>query len=310
MMTRPGQRQTRRSRPASWRVRAAVAALALVATACTGGSSGETSQTTGTAEDPGVIHVHRLAVDPEDPEALYIATHTGLFVSRGGDAAERVGDRFHDLMGFTITADSRFLASGHPDLRDTSLQLPDAPPLLGIVESPDGGAAWDSVSLLGETDFHALEARHDRLYGADSTSGRFMVSEDGVEWETRSTPGLQVMAVDPEDPEVIVGGGAETPLRSTDGGRTWSPLDGPPTPLDGATVSALAWSSELYAGSADGSISASSDAGSTWETRGNPGGGVEALLASGDTVFAAAQGVGILRSEDGGRTWVEAVEPS
>ncbi|CAN5184639.1 hypothetical protein BH23ACT9_BH23ACT9_29690 [soil metagenome] len=292
-----------------WRGVLAATALLVLVVGC-GGEPPPAGQLPVAAEDPGLIHVHRLAVDPEDPEALYIATHTGLFLSRGGQAAERIGDRFHDLMGFTITADSRFLASGHPDLRDGSLQLTDAPPLLGIVESPDGGATWDSVSLLGETDFHALEARHDRLYGADSTSGRFMVSEDGVEWETRSSPGLQVMAVDPEDPAVIVGAGGATPLRSTDGGRTWSPLDGPTTSLESAAVSAVAWSTELYAGSADGSISASSDAGSSWETRGNVGGGVEALLASGDALFAAAQDVGILRSEDGGRTWVAAVEQS
>ena len=34
-------------------------------------------------------------------------------------------------------------------------------------------------------DFHSLVAAHGDVYGCDSASGRFMVSSDGKEWETR-----------------------------------------------------------------------------------------------------------------------------
>lgn len=292
-------RRTRRTRSLGVAVVFGVAVAA-----CGGGQDAApdaASQGAVTAADPGVVHVHRLAVAPDDPGALYVATHTGLFRSDEGGPPQRVGDRYHDLMGFTITEDSRFLASGHPDLRSADLQLPDRPPLLGLVESPDQGVAWDPVSLLGETDFHALEARHGLLYGADSTSGRFMVSSDGVEWEARSTPGLQVIAVSPGDPDVVVGAGGGPPLRSEDGGRTWAALTSPP-------VHAVAWNDEaLFTALPDGRVQASSDGGDTWEVRGNLGSAPEALLATDDVLYAAAADLGILRSDDGGRTWDTAV---
>jgi hypothetical protein len=285
-----------RAATSGWR-RAALAVAAVMAlTAC--GRAGAPAST-GAAEvpDPGVLHVHRLAVDPADPEALYIATHTGLFRSAEGGQAERIGDRYHDLMGFTITEDGRYLASGHPDLRSEHLQRPGAPPLLGLVESTDGGADWDPVSLLGETDFHALEARHGQLYAADSTSGRFMVSADGVEWETRSSPALQYIAVSPDDPDLIVGGGGGTPLRTLDGGRAWNALAGP-------VIAAVAWDDDaLYALDPEGGTHISTDAGDTWADGGALGGQPEALLAADDTLFAAVAGRGILRSDDGGRSW-------
>ena len=106
--------------------------------------------------DVGVIHVHGLGVDPADG-TLYAATHSGLFRIDGAGDAERVGEHWHDLMGFTVVGPNRFVASGHPDLRT------DLPPLLGLVESDDGGVTWTSRSLLGDADFHALEAVGDRV---------------------------------------------------------------------------------------------------------------------------------------------------
>ena len=47
---------------------------------------------------------------------------------------------------------------------------------LGLIESTDGGATWRTVSPRGEADFHALAARHSRVYG--HSAGRLVVSED------------------------------------------------------------------------------------------------------------------------------------
>jgi hypothetical protein len=86
---------------------------------------------------------------------VYVATHTGLFTIEDG-TARRVGDRYHDLMGFTIAGPDDFLASGHPDLNDQTLLKPEAPPLLGLVASDDG-QDWQPVSLLGEVDSTACK---------------------------------------------------------------------------------------------------------------------------------------------------------
>ncbi len=80
-------------------------------------------------------------------------------------------------MGFTVVGPDHFLGSGHPDGRD------DLPPFLGLIESTDAARTWEPVSLLGEADFHVLEASGRRVYGFGSDfetrEQRFLVSGDG-----------------------------------------------------------------------------------------------------------------------------------
>ncbi len=147
------------------------------ATALSGCGDQASDAPTPEAGDPGPIHVHGLGVNPSDG-SLFVATHTGLF--RAGPSemrARRVGDRYQDTMGFTVIGPDRFLGSGHPDGRE---QLP---PYLGLIESVDAGRSWQPVSLLGEADFHVLEARGQRIYGYgsdfESREPRFLTSTDG-----------------------------------------------------------------------------------------------------------------------------------
>ncbi|MDP8976542.1 MAG: exo-alpha-sialidase, partial [Actinomycetota bacterium] len=189
-----------------------------------------TRQDSGTATRPnageGVAHVHGLGINPSNGD-LYAASHFGLFrVPRGGKA-ERVGNLVQDTMGFTVVGPDHFLASGHPDLDDQRLRKPGRPPLLGLIESTDGGRSWELVSLLGEADFHSLVAAHGNVYGYDSTGGRFMVSPDGKQWETRSGLAVGDFAVDPADAERLVAMTERGLVESGDGGRSWAPMDGP-----------------------------------------------------------------------------------
>jgi hypothetical protein len=103
------------------------------------------------SEDDGPAHVHGLGINPRDG-ALLIATHGGLYrVAAGEQEAERVGESRQDTMGFTIVGPDHFLGSGHPDAK--GFQAGD-PPLLGLIESRDGGQTWRPISLRGEADFH------------------------------------------------------------------------------------------------------------------------------------------------------------
>src|SRR5687768_8840666 len=116
-----------------------------------------------TPEDPGPVHVHGLGVNPSD-QALFIATHTGLFrVGEGEQSAQRVGDRYQDTMGFTIVGPNRFLGSGHPDINEAREK--NLPALLGLIESTDEGGSWQPISLSGEADFHVLRFACGRVYG-------------------------------------------------------------------------------------------------------------------------------------------------
>lgn len=286
----------RRSSFTPWLVGLGV--VGLVALALAGGGGGGKVGTTGAGGGgDDFVHVHRLGVDSGDG-SLLVGTHTGLFRLPAAGQPARVGTRRHDLMGFTALSPERFLASGHPDPEDASLAKPGLPPLLGLVESRDGGRTWKSLSLLGKADFHGLVAAHGRVYGADATTGRFMVSEDGKDWETRSTTPLFGLAVSPDDPDVIVGTGQRGTLRSDDGGRTWRSLEAP-------ELTFLSWEtgSGLWGLGSDGTVFVSGDGSGGWERRGELGGGPAALLVADGTAYAAVEGGDILESDDGGRTW-------
>ena len=176
-------------------------------------------------------HVHGLGVNPADG-ALFVASHNGLFrAAQGDDKARPVGTTGKDVMGFSIIGPNRFLGSGHPGAMEN------LPPSLGLIASTDAGRTFKPVSLLGEADFHVLRGAGTRIYGSDSTSGRFLVSSDaGRTWNERRPPGVLVdLAIDPRDPDRLV--------ASTDGGLFASGDGGPPV------------SSEIYRSSLDSQCS-------------------------------------------------------
>lgn len=247
--------------------------------------------------DPGPVHVHGLGVNPSD-EALFIATHTGLFrAAKGERRARRVANRFQDTMGFTVTGPDDFLGSGHPDGRD------DLPPFLGLIRSTDAGRTWKPVSLLGERDFHVLEAAGPRIYGYgsdfDSREGGLLVSDDGGRrWEERTAPEpLASLAIDPRNSDRVVASGERGIYSSTDAGGRWRPLAGEP--------GLLAWTAPdaLFLVRPDGSVSRSSDGGLSWQPAGETGGRPAAFDNDGGDLYVALHDGRVERSSDGGRTW-------
>ncbi len=237
----------------------------------------------------GVAHVHGLGVDPADG-TLYAATHNGLFQIPASGPATRVADRYQDTMGFTIVGPNQFLGSGHPDQRE------DKPSRLGLIESTDAGATWTDLSLSGEADFHALEARHEKVYGYDASSGRFMVTDNRTDWDVRTTLPMADFTVSPDDPDLILATTEQGLARSDDGGRTFAVVgDAPPLLL-------VSWpaSDALYGVTIAGAVLASTDGAATWEQRGSLDGTPEALTAVDATTVHAATDQGIYTSTDGG----------
>ena len=277
----------------------------MIAVAGCGEGEGD-GQGASESQDPGPIHVHGLGVNPADG-ALFIATHTGLFrAPEGVPEAERVADRYQDTMGFTIVGADQFLGSGHPDGAE------DLPPFLGLIRSDDAGETWDPVSLLGEADFHVLEASGDLVYGYGSDfrtrEQRLLVSTDGGKsWDQRPLPeppsdqlaeeSLRSIAIDPDDPSAVVASGQEGLWESTDQGRRWSFLSADP--------GLLAWleAGEIFLVADGGEVKVSADGGRTWEAVGSIGGPPTAFEASGDSLYAALHDGTVKQSTDGGVTW-------
>lgn len=268
---------------------------------CGGDEDDHSDVASPATEDPGAVHVHGLGTNPSDG-ALFIATHTGLFrVPVGEDEASRVADRYQDTMGFTVVGPDRFLGSGHPDARD------DLPPFLGLIESGDAGESWQPVSLLGEADFHALEARGERVYGFGSDwetrKPQLLVSSDGGEsWEERPFPEPFIsLAMNPTNPDRIVASGESAAYVSSDTGHTWRELN------PGAGLVAWRSPNELVMIDAQGTVLRGT--GKAWREVGQVGGQPAAFEAEPRGLYVALHDGTIKRSTDGARTWSVHFQP-
>ncbi len=144
---------------------------------------------------------------------------------------------------------------------------------------------------------------HGQVYGYDSTSGTFMVSKDNTSWDRRSQLSLRDFAVDPAQPDRIVATAERGPVRSGDGGRTWSPLESAPQ------LVVVSWdrAAGLFGVDLRGAVHRSDDGGSTWTATGSVGGEPEALTVEttdgAAAVYVAVADTGILASRDGGGTF-------
>lgn len=192
--------------------------LALTLSACAGSGSdlSPTPDLSPLPQLPPTQHVHAVAIDPDRPGAVLMATHDGLFVVTP-EGHERVGPLI-DLMGFSVVGPGRYLASGHPG---AGTDMPDP---VGLIESTDGGRTWTARSRAGESDFHALAG-----WGAGALAvGRGLERTDDLEtWSVmdRAPDAFDVSTPDGRDVIVTNENG---PLRSRDGGATWSELPGAP----------------------------------------------------------------------------------
>ena len=299
-MTNPTRRRPpRRSPPRSLTLIAAVGAVAAVGAwvLATRDDSDGAAAPVVTA-DPGVSHVHGLGVNPGDG-SLVVATHFGSFrLGADGGGATRIGDSFQDTMGFTVVGPDQFLGSGHPDVAGMEAGQPAR---LGFIESTDGGRSWEVLSLGGDVDFHALASAGGRVYGWDASSGRLMVSEDRVEWETLAAIDLFALAVDPADVDHLVAATPQGLQETTDGGRTWEAADGPP-------LVAISWAegTGLWGAGADGAVWRREP--EAWTSAGRLPGTPQAFLATIDGgLYAAVQAsdgaTQIVQSTDNAATW-------
>ena len=186
-------------------------------------------------------HIHGLAVDPDDPTILYVATHGGLVRLVEGKRWEYVGDGRSDLMGFTLHPSERgvMYVSGHPD---HSSHLPNP---LGVMVSRDGGQSWQSLALAGKVDLHAMTMGADghTLYGWNVTGspGLYRISARDGTWARMDATGLRdvfSLVAHPHRPDTLIAGTRGGLLVSRDGGRIWSPIS---KALSGIPVTAVAY---------------------------------------------------------------------
>jgi hypothetical protein len=278
-----------------------IAGLVAASSGCGGDEGGRPTPPPAAAAANAFIG--SLAVDPAEG-TLLLGTGAGLFrLDAGAERPRRVVGELRSPEGAgPVSSDlvvryagpGELLASGHPE---TASALPED---LGLMRSADAGGTWEPVSELGESDFHLLQARGDRVVAVRAEETDVLVSRDGGRrFEVRTPPDRPLdVAFDPGDPMRMAVATAQGIFTSGDEGRSWRPRD----PV---ASSQLAWPAPgaLYRADPGGAIAVSADGGASWERRGTVGLEVNELAADGDVLLAAVVGGEVRRSTDSGATW-------
>jgi photosystem II stability/assembly factor-like uncharacterized protein len=165
--------------------------------------------------------------------------------------------------------------------------------------------SWEEVSLGGQADFHVLRYADDRIYGYNGLTGLLMVSSDGGEsWQSHAPPtGLVDLAVDPLDPDHLVGASDLGLIESTDKGKNWE--------RQSKEIGYLAWPDprHLYLFNAEAGVMVSTNQGKKFRQVGQlPDVPVAVLATSPRDLYAAMHDGRVLASRDGGASWAVRVK--
>lgn len=251
-------------------------------------------------------------------------------LGRDGGGLGRLGGDLHSLH---VTADGRFIYGQHQGVQISTdagktwtppSGTGDAMALSAWVEEPetiyqaghglflvseDGGRSWQEPGFgnLPSTDIHgfAVGPKGDALYANVAGQGLHVSWDEGKTWEfvTRATADSMTLGAGPgEGPTLYALSMSQGPIRSEDGGNTWSRIGGVP----GARgVYVHPRSGNLYM-TGEGGVYRSSDRGATWDELGPS---VPMALVAADAndeqmLVAIAQSGQVYRSDDGGESWL------
>ena len=197
-------------------------------------------------------HVHAAVVVDG---SLLVGTHSGVVrVDAATGAVTRTGASRDDFMALAGSQES-LVASGHPGDGST---LPDP---VGLLRSIDAGETWNTVSLTGEIDFHALAVDGERVAGS-ATTGEMLYSEDaGATWAPIAR--MQATSLAWFDGRLWIADGFAL--------FNWAPGDAAPADAGGGAAVLIAASSDgkrLWSVLADGTLLTSTDAAS-WDRAGD-----------------------------------------
>jgi photosystem II stability/assembly factor-like uncharacterized protein len=251
-------------------------------------------------------HIHGLAVDPERPERLYLATHSGLFLASPDGTAIRIGETQNDLMSFaTHPSDANiFYASGHPPGGGN----------LGVLVSHDRGQKWERLAdgASGPVDFHAMDVSRANPHVIYGMYEDLQLSRDGGRtWRVvgalpEDTFDLASSSRDPDKLYAAARGGL---FVSEDGGLRWATATIQRRP---ATMVHVLEDGRVYAFVYGVGLMTYDDVDPGWQLRSQRFADRYLIHMAGhptnpEVLHVVSDTGAILTSGDGGRTWVSYV---
>ena len=187
-----------------------------------------------------------------------------------------------------------------------------------IISAPGGGrdggapsSRFDQIHTFDTEDYHslALSPVEDSVVLFGHHGGVQMSRDNGSGWETlldESGRDAMNLVFDPFSPRTIYMAGHDVYYRSDDAGGTWASVRSDLPGLDlHAFAASAAREGRLYAFAVGSGLYRSDDRGSGWKlvaADAPPGTNSIVELPDG-TLLLGATDQGILRSEDGGKTW-------
>jgi hypothetical protein len=174
--------------------------------------------------------VRSLAVDPKDPQRLYLGTAEGVLYRSdvGGQSWQRLTPGFPrrgQSLDSIVVSPTGTLLVGYWDLRGAGG---------GVAISTNRGQTFTiAAGLAGESIRSlALSPSDARVAVAGARSGIFASRDGGSSWARISPEGhlssrdIESLAFDPRDSRVIYVGTWHLAWKTSDGGTTWKPLHG------------------------------------------------------------------------------------
>lgn len=167
--------------------------------------------------------VRSIAIDPRNPDRLYISTLDGqIYTSADG------GKTWEFLVNFDIpllilddlmvdVEDSNVIyASGHRHKEPG-----------GFFKSTDGGRTWKASDDLKNEAIHAMvqSTLNPNIIIVGGVRGIFISKDRGKNFEKLDSPTMPTnvnsLAIDPTDTNIIYAGTTWRPYKTVDGGKTW-----------------------------------------------------------------------------------------
>lgn len=257
-------------------------------------------------------HVHGLAVNPDNPNIIYVASHNGLLQRSESGEWYWMGKQRADYMGFTAdpTNSNRFYSSGHPHTGGN----------LGFQVSENQGEDWQQISLAG-VDFHALAIAPNNpniFYGfpASGAQGLHLSKDGGKTWTKPRMVGLNDapldLAVDPNNSAHVFAATRSGIYESTNSGDEWKLIPNTQNaPVIALTLLKQGEDNTVIYGyrflKSSPGIYRSDDGGKTWEKLWTETNGVIVKLAiapnNPQILYAVNENNTVFQSQDGGKSW-------